>query len=117
MEKQLNKVFVFFFSKLISGPTKQQVRWTQDLILSADTVSWSDVYKYNYFVIPETKLKSFQIKLNLRAIVTNIALYGFEIKSTNKYTFCDLERETFVHFFSLVFAKKYRCFGKMYLAG
>ena len=39
----------------------------------------------------------FQIKLNLRAVVTNIALHGFEI--TGKCTFCDAEKETLLHLF------------------
>jgi len=69
------------------------------LNLSPDAVLWSDVYKRNYFATPETKLRLFPIKLNLRAIVTNIALHGFGIKSTDKCTFCNFERETFVNLF------------------
>ena len=47
----------------------------------------------------ETKLRSFQIKLNLRAVVTNIVLHGLEITTTDKCTFCDAEKETLLHLF------------------
>ena len=48
---------------------------------------------------PETKLRLFQIKLNLRAVVTNIVLHGLEITTTDKCTFCDAEKETLLHLF------------------
>ena len=51
----------------------------------------------NYEVIPKTKLRSFQIKPNLRAIDTNIVLHGLEIN--DKCTFCDVEKETLLHLF------------------
>ena len=63
------------------------------------TDDWSTTYKCNYDVAPETKLRSFQIKLNLRAVVTNIVLRSFEITTTDKCTFCDAEKETLLHLF------------------
>ena len=80
-------------------PRKQQTRWNEELNLSISTDDWSTIYKCNYDVTPETKLRSFQIKLNLRPVVTNIVLHGLEITTTNKCTFCDAEKETFLHLF------------------
>jgi len=44
-------------------------------------------------------LRSFQIKLNLRTIVTNIALCGFGLKISNNCTFCHSSPETLMHLF------------------
>ena len=60
---------------------------------------WLDVYKSNYSATPETKLRSIQVKLNLRAIVTNIALHCFDIADSDKRMFCKTERETLLHLF------------------
>ena len=80
-------------------PSKQQTRWNQELNLSIGTENWCCSYKYNYEATPETKLKSFQIKLNLKAVVTNIVLHGLEITTTGKCTFCNSEKETIFAFF------------------
>ena len=57
------------------------------------------MYQSVYNSTIETKLKSFQIKLNLRAILTNVALHGFCISDTNKCSFCKKEPETLLHLF------------------
>ena len=80
-------------------PRKQQTRWNEELNLSISTDNWSAIYKCKYDETPETKLTFFQIKLNLRAAVTNIVLYGLEITTTDKYPFCDAEKETLLHLF------------------
>ena len=43
----------------------------------------------------------FQIKLNLKVIVTNTTLFGFGLVDTDKCTFCNLQRETLVNLFCL----------------
>ena len=48
---------------------------------------------------PETKSRSFQVKFNFRAVVTNIVLHGLKITATDKCTFCDAEKETLLHLF------------------
>jgi len=98
----------FLFSKLNSTPTKQhlrwkrdlnisqqlrwnrdlnisqQLRWNRDLNISPNTEDWLDIYKIcKYQATHETKLRSFQIKLNLLAIMINIALHGFKLIDTN----------------------------------
>ena len=51
----------YLFSKIESLPRKQQTRWNEELNLSISTDNWSTIYKCNYDVTPETKLRSFQI--------------------------------------------------------
>jgi len=45
------------------------------------------------------KLRSFQIKLNFRAIVTNIALHSFGLKDSENCSFCKANPETLMHVF------------------
>jgi len=40
----------------------------------------STIYENNYFASRDRKLCLFQIRLNMRSIVTNIQICGFEIK-------------------------------------
>ena len=97
--KSTKSFYDYLFSKTESLPRKQQTRWNEELNLSVGIDDWSTVYKCNYDVTPETKLRSFQIKVNLRAVVTNIVLNGLEITTTDKCTFCDAEKETLLHLF------------------
>ena len=57
------------------------------------------IYKNNYYATNETKLRSFQIRLNLRSIVTKIQLCVLDITSDNLCTFCREEPETLIHLF------------------
>ena len=97
--KSTKSFYDYLFSKIESLPRKQQTRWNEELNLSISTDDWSTIYKCNYDVTPETKLRSFQIKLNLRAVVKTIVLHGLEITTTDKCTFCDAEKETLLHLF------------------
>ena len=97
--KSTKSFYDYLFSKIESLLRKQQTRWNEELNLSISTDDWSTIYKCNYDVTPKTKLRSFQIKLNLRAVVTNIVLLGLEITTTDKCTFCDAEKETLLHLF------------------
>ena len=48
---------------------KQQLKWYHDLELDNEDIDWSQIYESNYFSTNETKLRSFQMRLNLRYIV------------------------------------------------
>jgi len=97
--KSSKSCYNYIFSKLNFIPAKQQLHWNQDLNISLNSDDWLDIYKSNYTTTQETKLRSFQINLNLRAIVTNVALHDFELLYTDKCIFCDKEPETLFHFF------------------
>ena len=62
-------------------------------------VDWDEVYKTNYLCTIETKLRSFQIKLNLRAVVTNIQLFGFGLIESQNCKFYNKAPETLLHLF------------------
>ena len=46
-----------------------------------------------------TKLRSFQYKLLLRAIITNVHLKHYNVLTSNNCTFCNLETENYAHLF------------------
>ena len=66
--------------------------------ITADSLNGQNIYENNYFATNETKLRSFQIPLNLRSIVTQLQLHGFEIVDDKLYKFCK-ETETLMHLF------------------
>jgi len=59
---------------------------------------WEKVY--DFFASNEPKLRSFQIRLNLRAIVTNVQLCGLKMVESNLCGFCYKKPETLIHLFS-----------------
>ena len=48
----------------------------------------------------ETKLRFFQIRVNLKSIVINVHLHGLEIANSDCCVFCMEEPETIIHLFS-----------------
>ena len=46
-------------------PIKQQLKWCEILQIPPDSIDWKKAYKTIYFSTIATKLKSFQIRLNL----------------------------------------------------
>ena len=82
----------------IVEPIKQQEHWSKDLNIQS-VVDWDEIYKTNYLCIIETKLRSFQIKLNLRVIVTNIQLFGFGLIESQNCKFCNKTPESLLHLF------------------
>ena len=69
------------------------------LQLPSSAIDWSTIYKNNYYATNETKLRSFQIRLNLRSIVTGVQLHVLDIASDNLCTFCREKPETLIHLF------------------
>ena len=77
---QSNKIAYNFLrekSKIL--PIKQQLKWCDILQIPPESIDWKKVYENNYFSTIETKLRSFQIRLNLRSLVMNMQLAGFGI--------------------------------------
>ena len=60
---------------------------------------WDEIYKTNYLCTIETKLRSFQLKLNLRVIVANIQLFGFGSIESENCKFCNKAPQTLFHLF------------------
>ena len=90
---------------LIGGiyPEKHQRRWANDLLFDFDFKNWPIIYKNNYYCSLETKLRSFQIKLNLRVIVSNSQLFGFGLIENDLCTFCKRASETVLRLFCTLY--------------
>ena len=81
------------------GPIKHQIRWANGLTIDSRAINRRAIYCNNYFCTTETKSRSSQIKLNLRAIVTNVQLHGFGIVDSLFCSFCAQSIETILHLF------------------
>jgi len=98
---------LFAFARIYSQPGEKQLRWVNELHINNTSVNWRVVYDNNFHCTLESKLKSFQIKLNHRAVVINVQLHGFGLVDSNLCIFCNLHPETLVHlFFSCDYVNK-----------
>ena len=97
--KSKKTVYTFVRDKNKVLPIKQQQKWCEILEILPSSIDWSKVYNNNYFATREIKLRFFQIRLNLRSIVTNVQLHGLEIVDSNCCVFCLEEPETIMHLF------------------
>ena len=90
--------YKFLRDKVKVLPVKQQPKWCGILQLPSDAIDWSTIRENNCYATNETKLRLFQIRLNLRSIVTNVQLYVLDIASNNLCTFCreELSKRAFV---------------------
>ena len=83
-----------FTRKIENLPNKQQLKWCEILQNLQTLIDWKKVYKNNYFSTIKTKLRSFQIKLNLRSLVMNVHLVGFGTVIMELCFFCFEQPET-----------------------
>ena len=93
------KAYYLLIEKTKIVPKKQQNKWCEKLQITADSLSWQNIYENNYYATNETKLRSFQIRLNLKSIVTQLQLHGFELVDDNLCKFCVKEADTLMHLF------------------
>ena len=97
---QSNKTaYTFLKAKSKILPIKQQLKWCDILQISPEFFDWKKVYENNYFSTIEKKLRSFQIRLNLRSLVMNVQLAGFGIIDSELCSFRLEQPETLMHFF------------------
>ena len=80
-------------------PIKQQLKWCESLQTSSNSINWKKIYENDYFSTIETILRSFQIWLNLRSVVTNVQLAGFNIINSGMCTFCLQHPKAINHLF------------------
>ena len=93
--------YTFLREKSKILPIKQQLKWCKILQIPPQSIDWKKIYENNYFSTIETKLRSFQIKLNLRSLVMNVQLAGFGIIDSELCSFCLEKPETIMHFFGV----------------
>ena len=73
------------------GPMKHHIRWANDLAVDNRAIN------NNCVCAIETKLRSMQIKLNLRAMATHVQLHGRAIIESPFKSFCVQSPETTLH--------------------
>ena len=96
---QIKTAYTFLRKKSKILPIKQQPKWCEILQIPPESINWKKIYENNYFSTIETKLRSFQIRLNLRSLVMNVQLAGFGIIDSELCSFCLEKLETIMHFF------------------
>ena len=80
-------------------PIKQQQKWRDALQILPNNIGRNKIYKNNYLATNKTKLRSFQFRLNMRSIVTNVQLNGFGIVDKNHCVFCSENPGSIIHLF------------------
>ena len=78
-------------------PIKQKLKSCESLQTSSNSMNWKKINENNHFSTIETKLRSFEIRLYLRFVVTNVQLAGFDIIDSEICTFCLQHPETISH--------------------
>ena len=53
------------FSNIWSSRGNNKLQWCDILQHPSDAINWSTIYDNNYYATNDTKLRSFQIRLNL----------------------------------------------------
>ena len=99
LEKFNKTVYTFLRNKNKVLPIKQQQKWCEILQILSSSIDWSKVYNNNYFATRETKLRSFQIGLNLKIHRNKRTTAWLEIVDSNCCVFCLEEPETIMHLF------------------
>ena len=89
------KMYIYLMDCIF--PEKQQRRWANDLLIDFDSINWRIIYKNYYYCTLEAKLRPFQIKLNLRAIVFKSQLFGFGLIENDLCIFCKKSSERVLH--------------------
>ena len=79
-------------------PIKQQQKWCDTLQILPNNIDRNKIHENNYLATNEKKMRSFQFRLNMRSIVTNVHLNGFRIADKNHCVFCS-ENPTIIHLF------------------
>ena len=74
-------------------------KWEEDLGSTIDSWNFRKLFAQIYVTTNFTKYRSFQYRLVHRAIVTNMHLYRWGIKTSNMCHFCGLSKETLTHLF------------------
>ena len=74
-------------------------KWERDVKVEIPYVSFLEMFEDIKAVTSITKYRSFQFRLLQRALVTNIDLHRWNLRSDSLYTFCHKSEETILHLF------------------
>ena len=91
--KSLEKPTTYFYRILIEKITektlKSQNKWELFLGKEVSEEEWENVYSSTFYLLNDTQLQSFQLKINHRIIFTNHLLMKCQLSETALCTFCN----------------------------
>ena len=91
-------MFYKLFTKNLKFPQKFKEKWNA-IINPPNGIDWQGVYRNNFSVSKDTRLRWFQFRLIHRILATNRYLYLIKIRNDPYCSFCKVEEETIVHLF------------------
>ena len=92
------RIYNKIVSKVITRPTSETKLNTM-LNTEYREQEWENIYKLPFLSTIETKLRSFQFKINHNIYYTNQKLYRDKLSDTPLCHFCNQETETLLHIF------------------
>ena len=99
---QIDNVFRVVYDYLIDfryATEDKKDKWENILCTCIDMKTFCKYFRNIYLITNMSKIRSFQYRLLNHAIVTNIHLFHFKIRSDDLCSFCDCCRETILHLF------------------
>ena len=75
------------------------IKWKEKLKIEIDCTDLKKFISNITRITISTKLRSFQYRLLLHALITNVQLYWYKIKQNSNCTQCNKTPETIVHMF------------------
>ena len=74
-------------------------KWQETLEKEISLTDFNMLFRNIYCVTNVAKLRSFQYRILMHALILNKQLFIYKIRDNNKCTFCNVELETACHFF------------------
>lgn len=100
VNRKVSKPFYnLFLQNVFEKPLKSQKKWSYDLGLSEEYENWDIIYQTAFRYMLNTKLQSFQYKINLRILYTNSLLLKCGLCETELCSYCFEVKETLLHLF------------------
>ena len=93
------KDFYWFLINQQNHIPKSIQKWHKQNLNNIIDNKWSDIFKLNFTLTRDTRLQSFQYRINHRIIACNVWLEQLKIKESNLCTYCQIEKDTIQHFF------------------
>ena len=85
--------------KITEKPLKSQNKWELFLGKEVSEEEWENIYSSTFYLLNDTQLQSFQLKINHRIIFTNHLLMKCKLFETALCTFCNDAIEKIEHLF------------------
>ena len=85
--------------KITEKPLKSQNKWELFLGKEVSEEEWENIYSSTFYLLNDTQLQSFQLKINHRIIFTNHLLMKCKLSETALCTFCNDAIEKIEHLF------------------